>query len=209
MNMQLKRSAAKALLDIGAVGFTVESPVEFSSGIRSPIYIDNRTLISHPKPWGVIIEGFGSLIVNAKIDYDVLAGVAVGGVTHCSALAYTLRKPSVFIRKEAKKHGLRRLIEGGEVAGRRVLLVEDHITTGGSSLRAVQELRNAQAEVVDVMSIISYEFAEARSLFDVHGLGLHTLTDIDTLLDMSAEQHLINEDELVTIRSWLDIHRAQ
>ena len=204
---QLKRSAAAALLDIHAVNFTVKAPVEFKSGIKSPIYIDNRTLISHPGPWRVIIEGFAALIAASQIDYDVLAGVAVGGVTHCSALAYTLQSPSVFIRKEAKGHGLRKIIEGGKVSGRRVLLVEDHVTTGGSSMRAIEKLRDADAEVSDVMSIISYGFTDARELFENEGLCLHTLTDFDTLLSMALERGEIGEEELGIISSWLDAHR--
>ena len=208
MGIQSNRSAAKALLDIGAVDFTVESPVRFRSGICSPIYIDNRTLISHPEPWHDIIDCFQLVISDSDLDYDILAGVADGGVPHCSALAYTLQRPSVFIRKEAKKHGLRKIIEGGDVDGKRVLLVEDHVTTGGSSVSAIQELRDANAEVTDVVSIISYRFKAATELFDNHDLRLHTLTDFDTILDMAMERELINKTELDIIVNWLEKHRT-
>ncbi len=208
MDIQLKRSAAAALLDIHAVNFTVNEPVEFKSRIKSPIYIDNRTLISHPGPWRVIIEGFAAFIAASQIDFDVLAGVAVGGVTHCSALAYTLQKPSVFIRKEAKQHGLRKIIEGGDVSDLRVLLVEDHVTTGGSSMYAIERLRDAGAEISDVVSIISYGFTEAREQFENKGLQLHTLTDFDTLLSMALDHSLISGEELVAISNWLAVHRT-
>ena len=147
MSMNTKRSVAKALLDIGAVGFSPAAPITFKSGIRSPVYVDNRALIYHPPAWHVVVEGFKALLDAAGVEFDIIAGVAVGGVPHSSALAYVLRKPSVFVRKEEKAHGKGQRIEGGAVRGKRVLLVEDLVTTGGSSLSAVDALRAAGARV--------------------------------------------------------------
>ena len=147
MTTNTKQSSAKALLDIGAVGFSPDSPITFTSGMQSPVYVDHRRLIYQPAAWHVIIEGFKSLIESRGLQFDLIAGVAVGGVPHSSALAYIMNMPSVFIRKESKSHGTGRRIEGGAVEGCRVLLVEDLVTTGGSSLSAVEALRESGAQV--------------------------------------------------------------
>src|SRR5215813_8298696 len=117
-------SVARALLEIDAVGFVPDMPIRFKSGILSPVYIDNRRLPYHPQQWHIVIEGFQSLIGRESLAFDAIAGVAVGGVPHSSALAYSLNCPSVFIRKEAKEHGTKKLVEGGDVARQHVVLVE-------------------------------------------------------------------------------------
>ena len=203
MNPNTKRSSAKALLDIGAIGFSPDAPITFKSGIQSPVYVDNRQLIYHPAAWRSIIEGFRSLIDARQLPYDLIAGVAVGGVPHSSALAYTLNMPSVFIRKESKGHGRSQRIEGGAVNKRRVLLVEDLVTTGGSSLSAVDALRDAGAHVTDALAIVSYGFAEAASAFARADVALHTLTDIKTLLELAHERGALNLDQVAVIRRWL------
>ena len=203
MTTNSKRSSAKALLDIGAIGFSPDAPITFKSGIRSPVYVDNRQLIYHPAAWHVIIEGFNSLIESRQLPFDIIAGVAVGGVPHSSALAYIMSRPSVFIRKESKGHGMGNRVEGGAVAGRRVLLVEDLVTTGGSSLSAVEALRAAGAIVTDALAIISYGFDEARLAFDRADIALHTLTDFQSLLEMAEGDRLLNGQQLTQIRRWL------
>ncbi len=203
MNPNTKRSSAKALLDIGAIGFSPDAPITFKSGIQSPVYVDNRQLIYHPAAWHSIIEGFRLLIDARGLEYDIIAGVAVGGIPHSSALAYTLNMPSVFIRKENKGHGRSQRIEGGDVDNRRVLLVEDLVTTGGSSLSAVDALRESGAHVTDALAIVSYGFAEAASAFARAELALHTLTDIETLLELARERAALNREQVAVIRSWL------
>lgn len=203
MTPNTKRSSAKALLEIGAIGFSPDSPVSFKSGIQSPVYVDNRQLIYHPAAWRAIIEGFRSVIETRQLEYELVAGVAVGGVPHSSALAYTMNKPAVFIRKESKEHGMGRRIEGGSVEKRRVLLIEDLVTTGGSSLSAVEALRKSGARVSDALAIVSYGFAEAASAFALAGVALHTLTDIETLLELARERDQLRGDQVAVIRRWL------
>ena len=203
MKANTKRFSAKALLDIGAIGFSPNSPITFKSGIQSPVYIDNRQLIYHPAAWHTIIEAFRSLIESRRLEYDLIAGVAVGGVPHSSALAYTLSMPSVFIRKESKGHGRSQRIEGGAVAELRVMLVEDLVTTGGSSLSAVDALRDAGAQVTDALAIVSYGFQEAASASARADVALHTLTDIETLLELAHERGTLNLDQVAVIRRWL------
>ena len=114
-----------------------------------------------------------------------------------------MNTPSVFIRKESKSHGTGRRIEGGAVEGCRVLLVEDLVTTGGSSLSAVEALRESGAQVSDALAIISYGFSEARAAFERADLRLHTLTDFETLLDLAQERHILNPKQVALIRRWL------
>ena len=203
MNAEPKQSIASALLEIGAVGFSPAAPITFKSGIRSPVYVDNRRLTFHPAAWRAVIAGCLALIEARALQLDVLAGVALGGVAHCAAIAYELQLPAVFIRKEAKAHGKSQRIEGGAVAGRRVLLVEDLVTTGGSSLSAVRALREADATVCDVLAIVSYGFAEAQAAFRQADLRLHTLTDFSAILQAAQAAETLDKAELDAVRAWL------
>ncbi len=204
MTMSSKQSVAKALLDIGAVGFSPEAPITFKSGLRSPVYVDNRALIYHPEAWHLVIDSFRTLIESKGLDHDIIAGVALGGVPHSAALAFSAGLPSVFIRKESKGHGKAQRIEGGEVARRVVLLVEDLVTTGGSSLSAVAALTAAEAQVSDVLAIISYGFGEASAAFKAAGLQLHTLTDFPAVLEQARQTARLDTEQIALIQRWLD-----
>ena len=200
MIMNTKRSTAKALLDIGAVGFSPQAPIRFKSGILSPVYVDNRLLIYHPPAWHTVIKGFRAVVET--LDAEVIGGVAVGGVPHSSALAYAMKMPSVFIRKESKGHGKARRIEGGPVERKKVVLLEDLVTTGGSSLSGARALRQAGAIVSDLIAIVSYGFDEADRAFVQAGVKLHTLTDFETLLEIALERGLFTDAEAGLIQDW-------
>jgi orotate phosphoribosyltransferase len=199
---------AAALLAANAVGFQPHQPITFKSGIVSPVYVDNRRLPFHPKAWHTVIEAFSHKIRADLQRVEVIAGVAVGGIPHSAALAYTLHLPSVFVRKEAKGHGKQQLIEGGEVAQRRVLLIEDLVTTGSSSLAAVEALRAAGAEVMSVLAIVQYGFAEAAYHFAAAQVPLHTLTNFQVILQTALRQHLLTEAQAAIIRDWFDDPRG-
>lgn len=192
------------LLEIEAVGFSPEKPIRFKSGILSPVYIDNRCLPFHPRAWHAVIEGFRALIDTSQLEYDVVAGVAVGGVPHSSALAYVLSKPSVFIRKEAKEHGKQKRVEGGDVGGRRTLLVEDLVTTGGSSLSAVDALREEGADVTDVLAIVSYAFAEGKRAFAEAGVRLQTLTNFQVIIERAIAAGRLDQKHQQVVQQWFD-----
>ncbi|MEO8608382.1 MAG: orotate phosphoribosyltransferase [Chloroflexota bacterium] len=202
MSNKLKMQVAQALLEIGAVGFVPDAPIRFKSGILSPIYIDNRRLPFHAGQWHIVVEGFRALIEHEGLPYDVIAGVAVGGVPHSSALAYLLNAPSVFIRKEAKEHGTKKLVEGGDVSGKRVLLVEDLVTTGGSSLNAVNALREEGGDVKDMTAIVSYGFDEARQAFAEADVQLHTLTDFSAIAQVVREKAILGEAAMSMVQDW-------
>jgi len=191
---------ARALLEAGTVGITPDEPVTFKSGLRSPVYVDNRKLIFRPGPWRVIIDGFAAALPPGQ---PVIAGVEAAGIPHSSALAFSAGLPSVFVRKEAKGHGLGRRIEGGDVGGRRAILVEDMVTTGSSSLSAVEALRAAGAEVADCLAIITYGFRESLEAFDAAGVRLTTLTSFETVLMEALAVDAIDERAAGLVRSWL------
>ena len=193
---------AEALLTIGGVGFRFDDPVTFKSGIVSPVYCDNRTFPFWPAEWKKVIQGFASLITSEGLAFDVIGGIEAAGIPHSAALGYAMQRPSVFIRKQAKEHGKKARIEGGNVAGKRVLLIEDLVTTGGSSLSGVQALRDAGAVVTDCLAIISYGFPQASVAFDEAGLRLHTLTDFQTVLGVAADRDFLREDQVEAIRGW-------
>lgn len=196
--MIIENEAARALLEIGAVGFNASQPITFKSGIQSPVYVDNRRLPFHPAHWRIIMNGFVQLIEREAIPYDVIAGIEAAGIPHSAALAYTLGKPSVFVRKQPKEHGTKSRIEGGDVSGLRVLLIEDLVTTGGSSLSGMMALREAGAICEDCLAIISYGFDEARTAFTNANVRLHTLTAFDQILQEAGDHF----DEVV-VRDWL------
>jgi orotate phosphoribosyltransferase len=199
----MQHEIAKALLDIGAVGFSPTDPVTFKSGIVSPVYVDNRRLIFHPRQWQTVILGFQKLIIEESIEFDVLAGIETAGIPHSSALAYMLSRPSVFVRKEVKEHGQKKRVEGGDVTGQRVLLVEDLVTTGGSSLGGVIALRDQGAQVKDCLAIISYGFPVAKQSFDTASVQLRTLTSFAAILDEAQKSGRFASEEMTLIADWL------
>jgi len=193
-------AVARALLEAGTVTLTPDAPVTFKSGLRSPVYVDNRRLIFAPGPWRIVIDAFAAELPEGDV---VIAGVESAGIPHSSALAFATGQPSVFVRKAAKEHGLGRRIEGGDVAGRRTVLVEDMVTTGGSSLSAVDALRDAGAGLTDCLAIITYGFAEALAAFDAAAVRLTTLTTFETVIAEARSAATIDDREADLVRSWL------
>ncbi len=196
-------AVAEALLEIGGVGFRLQDPLTFKSGIVSPVYCDNRTFPFWPAQWRKVIEGFASLVREKDLAFDVIGGIEAAGIPHSAALGYAMQRPSVFIRKQPKEHGKKARIEGGDVAGKRVLLVEDLVTTGGSSLSGVEALREAGATVSDCLSIISYGFAEAQERFARAEVRLHTLTSFEAVLASAQRRGSLDAESTAAIHSWL------
>ncbi len=198
---------AQSILDIKAIGFTPQSPITFKSGIKSPIYIDNRIFPYYPDKWQNIINGFENLIVRKKISFDLIAGIATAGIPHSAALGFKLKKPSVFIRKEEKDHGTKKLIEGGKVKNKKVLLIEDLITTGSSSLKGVKVLREENAKVTDCLVIVSYGFEESKQAFKKAKVKIHSLTNFETILKLAFAQKRFSQKEYDLIKDWfIDPH---
>jgi len=202
--MRTETRIARALLEIEAVVFTPQNPITFKSGIKSPVYVDNRRLPFWPSQWQTIIEGFAQMIRDQAIHFDIIAGIETAGIPHSAALAYVLKKPSVFVRKQPKEHGTRSRIEGGNVQERRVLLIEDLVTTGGSSLAGVEALRDNGAVVEDCLCIISYGFAEAEQAFDAANVHLRCLAPFTAIVQEAEEMGRFGPGELDVVRAWMD-----
>lgn len=200
---QVQAQVARALLEIEAVIFTPHRPITFKSGILSPVYVDNRKLPFWPAQWALVIDGLRQLIAARGLTFDVIAGIEAAGIPHSAALGYALRVPSVFVRKQAKEHGTRNRVEGGDVSGRRVVLVEDMVTTGGSSLSGVEGLRDAGAQVEDCLCITSYGFAEAQQAFEAAGVRLHALAPFTAIVAQAAGLGQFGEPEVRTIEAWM------
>jgi orotate phosphoribosyltransferase len=200
---EVQREIAAALLAIGGVGFKPAAPITFKSGMQSPVYCDNRRFPFWPAEWTKVIRGFETMIAARGIQADVIGGVEAAGIPHSAALGFALQRPSVFIRKEAKVHGTKRRVEGGDVAGLRVVLVEDLVTTGMSSMAAIHALREEGAVVTDCLAIISYGFPEAVELFAREGVTLHAATTFEAVLPIALEQGVLDAEGAAVVADWL------
>lgn len=197
------QKAAAALLSIGAVGLTPHKPITFKSGIISPVYVDNRILPSHPVEWKTVLTGLVNLIREKHLQPDVIAGIETAGIPHSATLGYMLDLPSVFIRKMSKDHGTKKMVEGGAVQGKKVLLIEDHISTGSSSLHGIEVLKAEGAEVLACLSITSYTFPEAKTAFTAAQVPLYTLAPFPQILEVAQQNSQLSPDEFALIGRWL------
>lgn len=200
--METSREIARALIQIGAVGFAVDKPITFVSGILAPVYVDNRRFPFHPAAWRKVVEGFAELIKTENITPDVIAGVEAAGIPHSAALGFYTGTPSVFIRKKPKDHGTKKRVEGGDVTGKKVLLIEDLVTTGVSSLAAVAALRDEGATVTDAAVIVTYGFPESVEAFAKENVRLHSLTSFPAILESARALGKLSEDDATAILAW-------
>lgn len=199
----LNQELARMLLEIKAVSIVDETNLfTWVSGIKSPVYCDNRLTISYPKVRRTIAEGFAKLIKDQYEDVDVIAGTATAGIPHAAWVADILEKPMVYVRSTAKGHGKGNQIEGVLTAGQKVVLIEDLFSTGGSSLKAVEALKEAGCEVLKVYSIFSYNFSEVKTKFDGAGVAFESLTDYATLLPIASEMGYVEEEKVATLLEW-------
>lgn len=187
------------LLKAGAVSLSPHRPFTWASGIHSPIYCDNRLLLSDPKARDEVIRGFINLIRRKKIRFDAIAGIATAGIPHASILADKLKKPLLYVRSGAKDHGKGKQIEGRFKKGSRVLVIEDLVSTGGSSLAAIEALRKAGAKVDTCLAIFFYGFPESREAFEKTRCQLEALTDLPVLVEVALKSKKITAAEKLLI----------
>jgi orotate phosphoribosyltransferase len=199
--MDLSKEIAKSLLQINAVKLSPQNPFTWASGIKSPIYCDNRITLSFPTVRNLIINGF---VEKSKAfePFDIVAGVATAGIPHGALLADRLEKPFIYVREKAKSHGRQNQIEGLISEGCRVLVIEDLISTGGSSLKAVETLREAGCVVVGVLAIFTYGFEKATTVFKEANCPFDTLSDYDTLIAQAIDNQYVMPEELATLSAW-------
>lgn len=200
----MEKEIAEVLLKIEAVGFKLDNPITFKSGIISPVYVDNRKLPFFPNEWKVVLGGFKELIEKEKIDFDIIAGVESGGIPHSAALGFLLNKPSIFVRKKAKEHGTKSMIEGGNVNGKKVLLIEDLVSTGGSSIAGIESIRNEGGIVDDCLVIVSYDFKEAKVAFENAKVNLLPTTSFPIILDAAISSGKISDTDAEKVIEWFN-----
>lgn len=199
--MNTSSELAQKLLQIKAIRLSPQTPFTWASGLRSPIYCDNRLILSHPALRRYVIDAFVALS-RQFAPFDAVAGVATAGIAHGALLAEALQLPFAYVRAKAKDHGRRNMIEGELAPGARVLVVEDLISTGGSCLTAVEALREAGTEVAGVTAIFSYAFPSAAQAFAEAACPWATLSNYPSLIAAAVENGYISADEQQALQDW-------
>ncbi|GAL83287.1 orotate phosphoribosyltransferase [Sporocytophaga myxococcoides] len=193
---------AESLLKIGAIKLRPENPFKWASGWNSPIYCDNRFSLSFPDVRNIIKEELVSLVKEYFPQTEAIAGVATAGIPQGTLIADKMNLPFLYVRPKPKDHGMENLIEGKIHPGQKVVVVEDLISTGGSSLKAVEALRDGGIEVLGMVSIFTYSFDIAEKNFKDKGVILKSLTDYNALLKEAIKLGYIKESDLETLSSW-------
>lgn len=200
--MDTAKKTASFLLQINAIKLQPANPFTWASGWKSPIYCDNRKTLSYPEVRSFIRDSFAASVMDLYPDVQLIAGVATGAIAHGALVADKLGLPFVYVRSEAKEHGLGNQIEGYYEEGQKVVVIEDLISTGGSSLNAVKALRAAGCEVMGMVAIFTYEFSKSVDAFAASGCKLDTLSSYSVLIDEAFRTGYIGESEIETLRRW-------
>ncbi|TYP73617.1 orotate phosphoribosyltransferase [Aquimarina intermedia] len=196
------KKTAELLLQINAIKLQPQEPFTWASGWKSPIYCDNRITLSYPLIRNYLRENLAKFIEDKYGKPDVIAGVATGAIGIGMLVAEQLNLPFIYVRPEAKKHGRKNQIEGIVPSGKTVVVVEDLISTGQSSLNAVKALRECNAHVKGMVAIFNYGFDIAVQNFQTAELNLHTLSNYDNLLEQALDTNYINKEQHQTLQSW-------
>ncbi len=193
---------AQLLLKIKAIKLSPSEPFTWASGWKSPIYCDNRKTLSYPEVRNAIRDGFKSVIEKKYPNLDGIVGVATGAIAHGMLVADILELPFIYVRASAKGHGMQNLIEGEYKEGGKYVVIEDLVSTGGSSLKAVEALREANCEVLGMVAIFSYGFQTASDKFAEHNCSLDTLSNYNTLIDEAVNSNYIKADDIEILKQW-------
>lgn len=193
---------AKGLLEIEAVRLSPDKPFKWASGLNSPIYCDNRKALSYPDFRTTICKSIIEVIESSFKNVDVIAGVATGAIAYGAIVADMLGKPFVYIRSKAKDHGMGNQVEGVLKGGENVVVIEDLISTGKSSLEAVEALLKCNVHIAGMVAIFSYNFAKSRRSFENANVELHTLSNYDALLDVASQTGYVKEEDVAMLREW-------
>ncbi len=200
--MNVEQSIAKDLLEIEAVFLNPSNPFTWASGIKSPIYCDNRITMSYPKVRKEIAKGLARKIKEAFPEVQVIAGTATAGIPHAAWVAEILDLPMVYIRSKAKDHGKGNQIEGRIVEGQKMVVIEDLISTGGSVLEAAEAAKREGAAILGVAAIFTYELPKGKANFEKAEIPLMTLTNYSVLIEAALEDRYIDEQELTLLKEW-------
>ena len=201
-NNEIAGKVAEYLLEIQAIKLRPDNLFTWASGKKSPIYCDNRLTLSYTKARNYIKESFKTIVLEKFPDTDLIVGVATAGIAHGALLADALDLPFAYIRSKAKAHGMQNLIEGEIKQHSKVIIVEDLISTGGSSLKAVDAVRDANAEVLSMFAIFTYGFEISKNNFKDKNCKLYTLSDFDNLLKYATEKNMFSKENLDFMKKW-------
>jgi len=193
---------AQQLLKVKAVRLSPKEPFTWASGLKSPIYCDNRITLSYTDVRTFIRDEFVKSVKQYYGNPDVIAGVATGGIAQGALVAQMLNLPFVYVRSEKKSHGMNNQIEGDLKKGQKVVVIEDLVSTGKSSLAAVDALREAGAEVIGMLAIFTYQMQLASDNFAAKQCELHTLTNYSTLIDEAIKENYISKNDLESLMEW-------
>lgn len=200
--MNTSESVADILLRIKAVSLNTTHPFRYTSGLLSPIYCDNRVLISHVEEREVILDAFLETIEKNALSFDVVAGTATAGIPHAAWIADHLKKPMVYVRSSSKAHGKKTQVEGCISAGQTALVIEDLISTGQSAIQCANALREMGAIVQSCMAIFTYDLDTAQHAFLQSKVKPFVLTNLACLLAQAVKQHLLSPQEAALITLW-------
>lgn len=198
----IHQKVAQQLLEVNAVKLQPDTPFTWASGWKSPIYCDNRKTLSYPNTRTYIKQVLSTLIKEKYSEVEVIAGVATGAIAQGALVAEDLNLPFVYVRSAAKGHGMANLIEGDLKPGSKVVVIEDLISTGGSSLKAVEALRAAGCEVVAMLAIFTYGFPVAENAFSAAKVELVTLSNYSALIDCALDMKKITEAQVEALKKW-------
>ncbi len=198
----IEKTVAQHLLKVKAVKLNAEEPFTWASGWKSPIYCDNRKLLTYPEERKYITDAFVRVIGDAFKDVDVIAGVATGAIAWGIMVAEVLKKPFVYVRPKPKDHGTQSQVEGTIEPNQRIVVVEDLVSTGASSLSACEALRKSGGIILGMVAIFSYNFPLSRREFEYKDIELHTLCQYDSLLEEAVKEDYISKNHLEILKEW-------
>jgi len=199
---ELSYLIAEKLLEIEAIKLNFKEPYTWTSGIKSPIYCDNRKSLSNNEVRTVIKKAYVDKIKEKFTAVQVIAGVATGAIAQGALVADELGLPFVYVREKRKEHGLMKLVEGDIKPGQKTVVIEDLVSTGGSSIKAVNELRNEKADVLGMISAFTYEFPSALKLFDENNCKFYSLSSFSILKKVAVEKGYLTDEEGVKLLEW-------
>jgi orotate phosphoribosyltransferase len=198
----IANKVAQKLLDINAIKLNVAEPFTWASGWKSPIYCDNRLSLSYPSVRTFIKEKIVDVIHENFTSIEAIAGVATAGIPQGALVAEALNVPFIYVRSKPKGHGMENMIEGKIIEGQKVVVIEDLVSTGGSSLKAIEALRANHIEVLGMVTIFTYGFPIADENFENAGIKLVALSNYDALINVALSMNYISEDQVSHLKSW-------
>ncbi|MBD5237667.1 MAG: orotate phosphoribosyltransferase [Bacteroidales bacterium] len=198
----MEKEVAKALLEIGAVFLRPDEPFTWASGIKSPIYCDNRLILSAPKQRKIVEEAIAKTVKELYPEAEALMGTSTAGIAHAAIAAWILDMPMGYVRGSAKDHGRNNRIEGKLEPGTKVVVIEDLISTGGSCIDVVEALREAGADVLGVVSIFTYGMQKGLDRLAAANVENHSLSNFDTLVEVAAEEGRIKESDIERLKKF-------